>query len=240
MIRTYPDDCPQAYVSPWWIEKKGGIEAGRLVRSYLPHVPQVPMALIPRGRTEEARQHQLADCEIVPMHSDKVRKRSRLPVAGLPVHSQELLSVYRVKNRPALIISLPGPEFPDGIMRNKPGWMSAPLLATIPSYGIDEGTGKRSGFPKELINRVKRCEYPHLFWDMLPLPGNTSSIFRIDHLQPLSAHYSTFETTPWVLHEEALIIVKEWVAWHILDDAPFTGKPASLLSELRDVLQPED
>jgi hypothetical protein len=216
----YPDDSIQAYVEKWWlIDKSKDIKRGRLIKAFVPHVDQTPLTLIPTGRTDPTDHHK-ANYTIEPLRIDKPSRTYKLPVAALPEFEGEVRTVYRAKKRPVLIISAGGPDIPKELTRGKPGWQTAPTILVAPYYGADKG-GKRAGFREEFIERIRRCEYPHYIWDILPLPGNAGeSILRLDHIQPIGRHYLSYEWTEHCLSNEAMIIVNEWLHWLLEYDLP--------------------
>lgn len=191
MIPTYPEVCVQSLLDPWWHEDSDNISPcrGRLIKAYIPHVDQVPMALVPRDRTQAVRQHQLADCDIVELDYNAVMRPNGLPVAGIPCFPKEARGVYRVKKRPALILALPGDEVPKGLLMGKPRHQTLPTFIIAPYYGGDENTGTRAGFSEAFLERVRRLEYLRFFWDKLPITGSEGSVLRIDHIQPLGSNY---------------------------------------------------
>lgn len=221
MTQTYPHDCPQAYMlGDWWIsDKEDKLDQGRLLWAFVPHVDQVPMALVPKGRTQ-ATEHRLVDCDIVPAHTDNIFQRSRLPVAAIPCHKGEVRTVYRSKVRPVLLIVPPYEDVPRSMMANKPRRLTKATALVAPFLGRDEGTGTRSGYPQSFVDRVKHCEYPRFIWDKLPIGGSKESIMRLDHLLPMSTLDVAYETTPWKLSEEALFVVMEWFEWYYTGSLP--------------------
>lgn len=230
MTRTFPDDSVQGILGEWWTAENGpDIRRGRLVKAFVPHVDQMPYLLVPVGRTEEDRQHTLADCEIKPLSVKGSLKRARLPVAGLPCYQGEVRAIYRAKKRPLLILAEPGQEIPRDLMTGKPTYMTAPAFLGAPYYGVDEGTGARAGFPPEFVSRVRHCEYNQFFWDHLPTGGANESLLRIEHLQPIGGHYMSLEAQPWRLTDDALAIMDEWLAWHLTGNVPEGGALQTVL-----------
>ena len=224
MTLICPEDSTHFSINPWWIETKDSTPApGRLLWVYVPHVGQEPKALVPIGRTTEVRQHELADCEILPANHEKVLKRSTLPVAGLPCHDKELLSVYNAKRRPVLVLATPQVPVNNNEFKGKPSYMTASTHMVAPYYGTDEGTGRRAGYPQAFMDRVRHCEYPQFVWDMLPLHGANVSVLRLDQIYPLSTMFRAYEMTPYALSEEALAVVQEWMGWHFFGEVPKEG-----------------
>jgi len=105
-------------------------------------------------------------------------------------------------------------------------------LLVAPFYGADRD-GRRGGWDPLFLERIRRGEYPQYFWDMLPLGTVKESVLRLDHLQPVGGHSSSYTLTDFVLDDEALDLMDEWLRWLM------TGilEPASILATLRDGLQ---
>lgn len=242
MTQTSTDECVHDFISPWWVKAEDAIIApGRLLWAFVKHVDQQPMALVAKGRTDDAGQHALAECEIVPINSDKLFVRSQLPVASLPCYEREVRAVYRAKKRPVLALSLPGAQIDRQALgfKGKPQNLTAKTILVAPYYGVDEGTGRRAGWPQAFVSRVKRCEYPQFAWDSLPISQVKESILRLDHIQPISSLHIAYEPTEWTLSEEALRVMQEWVAWHLLGESPDIEDESSSLALLRTVLGEE-
>jgi hypothetical protein len=209
----YPEDTIQAYVDPWWEEDKTpGLKRGRLIWGFVPHVPQVPMVLIPIGRSDPT-DHERMQYKLEPLKAVKYSKLPRLPVAALPLLEGEVLSAYKAKKRPLLVVSTGGPEIPKEITGGSPKWQTLPAMLVAPFYGAGFD-GKRAGFNEEFVRRIRRCEYPQYLYDKLPHGGRTEeSILRLDHLQPFPLFDQAYQWTSHCLNEEALMILDEWLHW---------------------------
>lgn len=115
MTRNYPDISIQSAITPssWWIEEDSkGLQRGRLIRAFLPHVDQVPYTLIPIGRAQ-ATEHKEVTVRIEPLRIKKPRPHITLPVAGMPPYPGEVRIVQRAKKRPALVLGLGGFVLPE-------------------------------------------------------------------------------------------------------------------------------
>lgn len=219
MIPKYPDDCFQAFVDSWWISDDGkDLCRGRLIEAFVPHVDQVPAALKPIGRTDD-KEHKLADCEIVDVDISQPFERKTLPVAGLVCYDGEVRTVYRAKKRPMVLIALAGQEVPKSLTKDKPKYQTSATHLAIPYYG-GNADGKRAGFKPEFLSRLRRCEFPQFSWDILPKDGAEESVLRLDHVQPISTHYKAFRPLGYRLSDEAMILIDEWLTWHIFDYLP--------------------
>lgn len=219
MTLKFTEECIQNLISPdeWWIEDSSKqVSRGRLIQAYVPHVGAIPNRLSVAGRTESTV-HTSAKFEIEPFRYGDKKKHLNLPVAALPAYSNEELLVFRAKRRPLLVVADNSQEVDKKLVLGKPSWQTAPTLLVAPYYGRDEGTGNRSGFNAEFVERIRQCEYPQFFWDKLPLPGACESIMRIDHIQPIGNHHETYILTNYRLSEDALMIFDEWLDWYIYE-----------------------
>ncbi|MEA5113979.1 MAG: hypothetical protein VB050_08105 [Geobacteraceae bacterium] len=192
----------------------------------------MPKKLAVIGR-KEAEIHSEAYLEIIPFRYGEAKKEVSLPVAALPAYPNEELLVYRAKRRPLLVIANHSLEVEKKLTLGKPKWQTAPTLLVAPYYGKDEGTAARSGFGETFVERVRQCEYPQFFWDMLPLPGANESIMRLDHIQPIGSHYNTYHPTEYRLGEDALLLLDEWLTWYIFECLDKDGLLADVMRTLQ-------
>jgi len=94
-----------------------------------------------------------------------------------------------------------------------PKKLTSPTILVAPYYGGDQD-GRRSGYPPELVERIRHAEYPQFFWDKLPIGGPKESILRFDHIQPVGSHYSAYEYTGYALSDDAVdLIIDDWLTW---------------------------
>lgn len=210
--QTFPEDSVQGVVDPpWWITRKSkGLERGRLVKAFLPHVQQQPQTLTPT-RADDT-DHTRATFTLAPLEATRVREhRKALPVAAMPLNPGEFHAVYRTKFRPCLVISAPTPRV-ERNLRGDASWQTAPTFLVAPYYGGDQD-GTRAGFKPEFIERVRRGAYPQFFWDRLPTDGPTDSIMRLDHIQPVGLDGNSHVVTEHQLSETAIAVLDDWLTW---------------------------
>lgn len=100
-----------------------------------------------------------------------------------------------------------------------------------PFYGITKGV-KRAGFHPEFIERIRRCEYPHYVWDILPLDHGEESLLRLDQIQPIGKHHDAINCTPHCLTQDALLLIDLWLNW-LLTGSIDSG---SILTDIRNAL----
>jgi len=193
-------------------------------------VDQHPLILVPEGRSEPT-EHGAADFRIEPLQGSKIPLGAKLPVAGLPHYPGEVRLVYRAKRRPVLVLSTGGVEVPRPLRTGSARYQTNPTALVAPYYGADLG-GSTGGWRPEFVSRIRRCEYPQYMWDQLPIGGRNESILRLDHLQPVGKHGESYELTDYVLHEDALGILDEYLTWLLLGSLPGDG----ILVEIRRTL----
>jgi len=231
VTQRYPEDSLQFYCSPWWGRAQDEqIRRGRLLWAFVPHVDQHPHVLIPEGRSEPT-EHGSANYRFEPLRGSTLPAEAKLPVAGLPGYPGEVRLVLRAKRRPVLVLSTGGVDVPKALRVGGARYQTNPTLIAAPYYGADQG-GSSGGWKPEFVTRIRRCEYPQYMWDSLPLSGREESILRLDHMQPIGRHGESYELTDFVLHEDALALVDEYLAWFLMGGFPVD----SLLNEIRSTL----
>lgn len=212
---TWPEDCLQAALGgqEWWTRHDGHeLCRGVLVWAFLPHFDQVPYAFEPVGRTEPT-QHGSATVKVAPLRIGQPLTRSKLPVAAMPLHGGEVWAAYRAKRRPCLVIAKNGPTVDRNLTRRTPNHSTAPTILVAPYYGADQN-GRRAGYPPAFIERVRHCEYPQFLWDKLPIGGETQeSLLRLDQVQPIGAHYNSYQLCGFRLSKAAMDIVDDLLGW---------------------------
>lgn len=213
----FPDDCIQSIVGPgnWWTTNtEGKLCRGALIFAFAPHVDQVPYSFEPVGRADATR-HDKATVRVSSLKVDQPLKRTDLPVAAMPLFAGEVWAAYRAKKRPCLVISCDNPLVDDSLTRGTPRSSTAPTMLAAPYYGVDKD-GSRAGYKPHFVERVRHCEYPQFVWDCLPISGGPrESILRLDHLQPIGAHYNAYKLSEFKLTNEALEIIDELLYWLI-------------------------
>jgi hypothetical protein len=203
----------QEFASPWWIRcDPHTIQRGQLIRAFVPHVDLTPLTLTPEGR-EAPTSHDTALFRIAPLRiRDPQQRRSRLPVAALPIPQGEIHTVHRSKVRPVLVVSTGGSDVPKVLRPStSPKWQTAPTFLVAPFYGT-ERTDERAGWHPQFIDRIRQCEYPQFMLDTLP-GSTTESVLRFDHIQPVGRHHESYEPMEFCLSADALCLVDEWLTW---------------------------
>lgn len=214
MSEALPSASVQSLVDGEWrvCEPSSIVTRGRLLRAFVPHVDQRPLRLVPAGRTEATR-HDEADYLTEPLDVRQERTVPRLPVAALPEFPGETRVVLRAKVRPAVVLSTGGAQVPRGFRAGGARWQTGRCLLVGPFYGT-ERDGNRGGWTPELVERIRRAEYPQYVWDHLPNTRITEeSILRLDHIQPISTERTTFELTEYRFSDNAMRVIDQWIRW---------------------------
>ena len=217
----YPDDCLQTLVGPdeWWVtSEKPALMRGALIRALVPHVDQVPYQLTPEGRTEST-EHGSARASVARLRVGSRKRVPSLPVAAMPLHPGEIWAAYRAKVRPCLVISHGPAEVDRTLTRGRPNYQTAGVVTVAPAYGVRAGP-KRIGYRPELVERIRHCTWPHFLWDMLPLDGESESVFRLDQIQPVGAHHESFQHSGYMLSDAAMGIVDDLLFWLLTNRLP--------------------
>lgn len=85
-------------------------------------------------------------------------------------------------------------------------------MLVAPYYGADVGRGS-GGWKAELVDRIRRCEYPQYMWESLPTATRKESILRLDQIQPLGRHGASYTLTEFCLSSDAIGFLDEWLGW---------------------------
>ncbi|MDY6905590.1 MAG: hypothetical protein SWH61_13000 [Thermodesulfobacteriota bacterium] len=215
-MTTYPDVCLQNIVdfSPWWEEYNGPeYRPGRLVWAFLPYVDQVPLVLKHTGRGgEDGTEHYHLKSDLEYFNVKDSNTYISLPAAALPQKNKEVRFIYRAKCRPAIIISKSGKQVDSELKKGMASYQTAPMILVAPSFGVD--SEMRSGYKPELVDRIRRCEYPQFLWDMLPINSRTQeSLFRLDQIQPVGKTTRSIKFTDYCLSVEALQLIYVQIEW---------------------------
>jgi len=210
-MKEYPEHSIQYFIDDWWIDDGTfDLRRGRLLWAHIPHMDQQPMILVPEGRTSPT-DHSKANYRIEPFQIKKPHEHPKLPIAALPSYTGEVRAVYRMKERPVLVVGSEPPEVPKRQRVGGAAWQFLPYILVAPYYGA-EFSGKTGGWSPDFVERVQKCEYPQYMWDRLPQKTN-SSILRLDHIQPIGTDQKAYKCTPFCLGSDGLKILDEWVQW---------------------------
>lgn len=179
------------------------------------------MVLVVEGRTE-ATDHTSANYRVEPLRTGSPPRDPRLPVAALPLETGDIRIVQRAKRRPAIVLSVGGPEIASALRVGEARWQTSATILVVPYYGVDRD-GTRGGWKQGFVDRIRRCEFPQYMWDRLPLGRTKESVLRLDHTQALGRHQNAYELTPYRLGDEALGLVDEWFLWLLTGLIPSDG-----------------
>ena len=212
MKLEYPEDAIQAYVDRWWepAPASGGLRRGTLISCTIPHIAQVGTELEivgPAGR----RRPNAVEALVKPLDRGQPIAQPDPPSAALYTREDERWGLYKVKERPAILVAdLPPEVDPNSLPEGSELPHVAPTLLVAPAYGI----GGEAGFPSALADRARRGQYPQYIWDLFPLAdGPREVIVRLDQIQAVGRSPQHFVQTPWRLSDEALEVFEDWLTW---------------------------
>ncbi|MFY9530753.1 MAG: hypothetical protein WBC04_14005 [Candidatus Acidiferrales bacterium] len=145
-----------------------------------------------------------------------------LPLASPKLETDEEFPVVRAKKRPVVVIRPVPAQVPIRPLAGGPR-IDWPLEIIVPTYSVVRKDDSAK-FPPELIERVRRLEYPEFFF--LPdRPGALSrdSFLRLARMTNCSP--SHLEPTQWKLADEALQVLLGQVRFYF--QGPYEGKYAT-------------
>ncbi|MBM9515046.1 hypothetical protein [Desulfogranum marinum] len=156
-----------------------------------------------------------------------------MPTAGIHNFPGERSFVYRAKKRPVIVVSTGGPQLPKGLRPGtKPKWQTNPTMLVAPYYGSEENDS-RAGWYGALVDRIQKCEYPQYMWEKLPLNDPPrESILKFDQLQPLGKHYKAYEITDYVLCDDGIEVMNDWIMWLTRNQMPSDSNLYMIREEL--------
>jgi hypothetical protein len=212
---TLPNDSLQSLVGSWWTEDadKPKLCRGRLIWAFVPYVDQEPRTLTLEGRVSPDDHHH-GVFKIDPLRMSQQRTAPKVPIAALPLNDDEILTIYRAKRRPALVLGGEStPAVDKALTQGMSKWQTAPTVVVAPYYGIPQSS-TRGGFNQQFIDRVRLAEYPEYVWDSLPIVSKArESILMLNQVQPIGRHYNSHELTKFRLTDDALDCIDDWVEW---------------------------
>ncbi len=225
MVVMFPEDSLQNLLSDpetWWVQNKEQKPCrGALAYAFLPYTDQIPYGFTPKGRSNP-KEHSKAEITVEPLKINQPVEKINLPVAAMLLSKNEVWAAYRAKKRPCLILGASNAQIEKALTKGKPNHATAPTYIIAPYYGIQQNVN-RSGYSAQFVERVRHCEYPQFFWDKLPKSGTEESLLRLDHIQPIGAHYQAFNISPYKLSDEALELIDEMLKWLIQESIEEDG-----------------
>jgi len=151
----------------------------------------------------------------------------RQPLATPKLETNEEFPVVRAKRRPVIVIKT-APDPPP--VKALPGGsrLNWPLAIVAPCYSV-VGPMRRAKYPTEFIERVRRLEFPEVFF----LPEEAGALDQ-DSLLPLyrltNAYQSHLEPSEWKLKEPVLRVLQGQVRFYL------TGEYAGDYRSAREML----
>lgn len=168
--------------------------------------------------------HEKIDFTIREMSSEDFFRNKELPIYNLTLRYNEELIVHRSKRRPGIIISAENMAFEDitNILRNKKRkHLQQECLLVVPLFSI-ETTLNQSGFPPEMVSRIKALMYNQFFYcPKIPIGFHRiEGIARLDRVQVIikssfPGNKRVFEPIDVAFTEEVAVIfinmLREWL-----------------------------
>ncbi len=212
---TYPDDSIQSIVDWWEEQDKRVITRGSLLMALVPYHYGSPARLEAERLPNSPGDHERVRFALKPFTISTPPPAQKLPVACLPTFEDVSWRLGAVKPRPVVVFAQTQIRVDEALRRGQPAYQHTDCFLVAPYYGADQN-GLRAGFRPELIEKVRRCSYPHLLWDSLPLRGKTrNSILRLDQIQPIVDHHHHRTHTGYRLTQDAMDVLDEFLRWHI-------------------------
>jgi|WetSurMetagenome_2_1015567.scaffolds.fasta_scaffold09881_5 hypothetical protein len=220
---SFPEDSLQSFAGAdkWWIKNESKkLCRGALIFAFAPHVDLTPHYIESVGRTD-ATKHDSAVIQVSPLSINQpLKKIPQLPIAAMTLFEGEVWAAYRAKKRPCLVFSVGGIPVDKELTRRKSPRATAPTFLAAPYYGIGQN-GKRSGYNPLFIEGVRHCEYSQFHWEKeLPFKDGEESLLRLDHLQPLGAHYNSYKLSDYMLSPYAMSLLDDLLYWFVRGGLP--------------------
>lgn len=230
----FPEDSIQYVLDDWWLATPLSTpKRGDLVRVMVPFRFGLPTRLVAKRKANEPGDHECVDFESQSFAFDTSLTREKLPIAGLPQIEDGSYALSPYKKRPALVLASPADPPDEKLTLGLAGYQKAPCFIVAPYYGTDKN-GMRGGYPEELVRLVRRCKYPHFFWDCLPLKGDTtSSLLRLDAMFSVVHDRTWYQHTGFRLSQDGMEIVAEYLEWFMTGALP----KESLIRDVRAKLE---
>lgn len=113
--------------------------------------------------------------------------RRTTPLGNPKLETSEEFPVVRAKKRPVVLIKPAPATIPVGPLHGGPR-LNQPLAVVMPCYSVVEKT-RRSKYPREFIERVRRLEFPEVFF----LPSDPGALSN-DSLLPIYRITNVYQT----------------------------------------------
>lgn len=165
--------------------KKTDFVPGQFCWVVVPYISPIPQILDVERSDPEEHDEVRFKLRNANRSNDFCKIDRNLPIKNLNLRSNEELLTQRAKKRPGIILSAEIDTFSDveKLLRRKgKKHLQEDCMFVVPCYGI-ETPDKGSGFPSEMVSRIRCCLYRQFFYcPAYPLlPGE--HIARFDRVQ---------------------------------------------------------
>jgi hypothetical protein len=150
-----------------------------------PHIDPVPRILDVERSDPEEHEEVLFIIRNANRPKDFHTRDRTLPLKYLNLRSHEELLLQRAKKRPGIILSSEVDRFPelDKFLKQKgKKHLQEEAIFVIPGYNIEKEPGT-TGFPVEMVARIRCLLYRQFFYFPLKNPHFTEGITRFDRIQ---------------------------------------------------------
>lgn len=199
-----------------------------------PHIDPIPRILdVERNGPEE---HEEVSFIIRNANRPKdfhTRDRT-LPIKYLNLKSHEELLIQRAKKRPGIILSCEVDRFPelDKLLRQKgKKHLQDEAIFVIPGFSIEKEPGA-TGFPFEMVGRIRCLLYRQYFYYPLKTPHFTEGIARFDRVQVIvGKDSSTIKPIDVTLSKDVFNLFVAMFIYCI------SGEESQELQDIRDIVK---
>lgn len=179
ILQLYP---PEEFFEPTGLNE---FRPGQFCWVPTPHIDPIPRILdVDRSKPEEHREVSFIIRNANKPTDFHTRDRT-LPIKYLNLRSHEELLIQRAKRRPGIILASEVDRFSeiDKLLKQKgKKHLQDEAIFVIPGYSIERGQGT-SGFPVEMVARIRCLFYRQFFYYPLKTPYFSQGIARFDRIQ---------------------------------------------------------
>jgi len=182
---------------------------GQICYTVVPHLQKIPQILdVERENPEEHNSIKFILRNAKPTGDFTAADRT-LPLSKINLRTNEELLVHRAKKRPGIILPSIVNIYPEisALLSGGKEHLQDDALFVIPCYGI-ETRDNRTGFPPEMVERVRCLIYSQFFFLPAHKVLTKDSVARLDRVQVITdkKERAAIEPTGLCLSDEVLNI----------------------------------